>query len=177
MKEVETTPILLGRARGTGDGDNVRIEPLTKEIVKLSQSFDAVTSLVDFYGFRDKGSRTVEELEDMLAQKIRQKTPDSKTVIPYVQKHEFEGIVRVSDQNLEQLRKIRPQFPTPEYINDNPATVPSKRIAGAIPNCRKRLHCPQVAKKTGLEKIRAECPRFDEWVTRLEALGGAAGND
>ena len=56
MKDVETTPILLGRARGTGDGGNVRIEPLTKEIVKLCQSFDSVTSLVDFYGFRDKRS-------------------------------------------------------------------------------------------------------------------------
>lgn len=31
---------------------------------------------------------------------------------------------------------------------------------------------PQVAKKTGLEKIRAECSQFDEWVMRLEALGG-----
>lgn len=188
MKEVETTPILLGRARGTGDGGNVRVEPLTKEMGVLRQSFDAVTSLVDFYGFRDKGSRAVEELEELLAQKIRQKTSGPKAVIPYVQKHEFEGllfsdakafegIVRVSDQNLEQLRKIRSQFPTPEYINDNPATAPSRRIAGAIPNYRKRLHGPQVAKKTGLEKIRAECPRFDEWVTRLEALGVATGND
>lgn len=68
MKEVETTPILLGRARGTGDGGNVRVEPLTKGMVVLRQSFDAVTSLVDFYGFRDKGSRAVEELEELLAQ-------------------------------------------------------------------------------------------------------------
>lgn len=68
MKDVETTPIQLGRGRGTGGGGNVRIEPLTKEMVKLRQSFDAVTSLVDFYGFRGKGSRTVEELEDLLAQ-------------------------------------------------------------------------------------------------------------
>lgn len=35
------------------------------------------------------------------------------------------------------------------------------------------LRGQQVAKKMGLEKIRAECPRFDEWVTRLETLGGA----
>ena len=135
MKEVETTPILLGRARGTGDGGNVRVEPLTKEMVVLRQSFDAVTSLVDFYGFRDKGIWAVEELEELLAQKTRQKTSGPKAVIPYVQKHEFEGllfsdvkafegIVRVSNQNLEQLRKIRSQFPTPEDINDNPATAP-----------------------------------------------------
>lgn len=85
--------------------------------------------------------------------------------------------MRVSNQNLEQLRKIRSQFPTPEGINDNPATAPSKRIAGVILSYRKRLHGPQVAKKMSLEKIRAERPRFDEWVIRLEALGGAAGND
>lgn len=68
MEDVETTPIQLGRGRGTGGGGNVRIEPLTKEMIKLRQSFDAVTSLVDSYGFRDKGNRTVEELEDLLAQ-------------------------------------------------------------------------------------------------------------
>lgn len=93
MKEVETTPIRLGRTWGTGDGGNVRIEPLTKEMVVLRQSFDAVTSLVDFYGFRDKGSRVVEELKELLAQKIRQKTSGPKVVIPYVQKHEFEGLL------------------------------------------------------------------------------------
>ncbi len=188
MKEVETTPILLGRARGTGDGGNVRVEPLTKEMVKLRQSFDAVTSLVDFYGFRGKGSRTVEELEDLLARRIRQKTSGPKVVIPYVQKHEFEGllfsdvtafdnVVHISNRRIERLKEIRSQFPTPEDINDNPATAPSKRIAGVIPSYRKRLHGPQMAKKMGSEKIRAECPRFDEWVIRLEALGGAAGND
>ena len=38
------------------------------------------------------------------------------------------------------------------------------------------LHGPQV-EKMGLEKIRVECPRFDEWVTRLETFGAATGND
>ena len=188
MKDVETTPIQMGRGRGMGDGGNVRIESLTKEMVKLRRNFDAVTSLVDFYGFRGKGSRTVEELEDLLAQKIRQKIPSPKAVIPYVQKHEFEGLLfsdvtafenvgHISNRGIKKLKEIRSQFPTPEDINDNPATAPSKRIVGAIPNYRKSLHGPQVAKKIGLEKIRVECPRFDEWVTRLEALGGGAGND
>ena len=182
MKEVETTPIVLDR------GGNVRVAPLAKEMVRLRQSFDAVTSLVDFYGFRGKGSRTVEELEKLLYQKVRPKTSGPKSVIPYVQKHEFEGllfsdvtafedVVRISNRSIGRLKKIRSQFPTPEDINDNPATAPSRRIAGAIPNYRKRLHGPLVAKKIGLEKIRVECPRFDEWVTRLEALGGGAGND
>ena len=129
MKEVETTPIVLDR------GGNVRVEPLAKEMVRLRQSFDAVTSLVDFYGFRGKGSRTVEELEDLLARRIRQKTSGPKVVIPYVQKHEFEGllfsdvtafdnVVHISNRRIERLKEIRSQFPTPEDINDNPATAP-----------------------------------------------------
>lgn len=182
MKEVETTPIVLGR------GGNVRVPALAKEMVKLRQSFDAVTSLVDFYGFRGKGSRTVEELEELLAQEIRQKIPGPKAVIPYVQKHEFEGLLfsdvtafenvgHISNRGIKKPKEIRSQLSTPEDINDNPATAPSKRIPGVIPNYRKRLHGPQVAKKMGLEKIRVECPRFNEWVTRLEALGAASGND
>lgn len=89
----------------------------------------------------------------------------------------FENVVRISNRSIERLKEVRSQFPTPEDINDNPATAPSRRIAGAIPSYRKRLHGPQLAKKTGLEKIRVECPRFDEWVTRLETLGGGTGND
>lgn len=85
-------------------------------MVTLRQSFDAVTSLVDFYGFRGKGSRTVEELEELLARKIRQKIPGPKAVIPYVQKHEFErllfsdvtafeDVVCISNRSIERLKK------------------------------------------------------------------------
>ena len=54
--EVEPTPILLGRARvGGAGGGNVSIERLVSDMLHLQRSFDAVTSLVDFYGFSDKG--------------------------------------------------------------------------------------------------------------------------
>ena len=58
---VEPTPILLGRARGGSAGGNVSAERLVSEMAHLFHSFDAVTSLVDFYGFRRKGERTVDE--------------------------------------------------------------------------------------------------------------------
>ena len=177
--EVEPTPIVIG---SRVKGGNVSVERLVSDMVHLHWSFDAVTSLVDFYRFRRKGERTVDELEEHLGQEIRRKVPDQKTVIPYVQKHEFEGLLfsdvtafravaRVSNRGIMQLREVRSQFSTPEDINDNPDTAPSKRIARIVPRYDKAVDGPLVAMEIGLETIRAECPRFGEWVTRLESLG------
>lgn len=172
--EVEPTPVLL---RG-----NVGVERLVKQMVRLSHNFDAVTSLVDFYGFRHKGNQSVEELEEHLFQQIEEQIPDSRqAVFPYVQKHEFEGLLFSdtaafgargcnAEWDIEELVSIRRQFGTPEDINDSPETAPSKRISNVLPGYDKPLHGPLVARETGLEKIRAECPRFHVWLTRLERL-------
>ena len=183
---VEPCPVLLGRARGGGaSGGKVSVERLTSDMVELYRNFDTVTSLVDFYGFRHKGDRTVEELEEHLSHEIQMKIHhgwDQRRVIPYVQKHEFEGLLfsdvtafrtamNAPDQSITQLEKIRSSFSTPEDINDGPATAPSKRIVGAISGYRKALYGPLVAMEMGLTVIREQCPRFREWVTRLESLG------
>lgn len=58
--------------------------------------FDFVTSLVDFYGFRGKGDRTVEELEKHLTERTHMQVDhecDPRRVFPYVQRHEFEGLL------------------------------------------------------------------------------------
>ena len=47
---------------------------------RLQWSFDAVTSLVRFYGFSDKGDRTVETLEECLKQKVYAHNPDGRGV-------------------------------------------------------------------------------------------------
>ena len=70
---VTPTAILIGRARSGSGGGGVSIERLASEMAGLYYNFDAVTSLVDFYGFRGKGDRTVEELEEHLAQEIQKK--------------------------------------------------------------------------------------------------------
>ncbi len=139
---VEPTPILLGRARGRFGGGNVSVERLVLEMAYLLDFFDAVTSLVDFYGFRRKGNQTVDELEEDLARQIRKKLDrrwHSEKVLPYVQRHEFEGLlfsdvdafanaIDAPEESIEELRRIRAEFPTPEDINDNRDTAPSKRI-------------------------------------------------
>ena len=185
-RNVEPTPILLGRARSAGQGGgNVTVERLTQDMARLYSSFSAVTSLVDFYGFKDKGNRTVDKLEEYLHEQIGSRIThgwNETRVFPYVQQYEFEGLLfsdvsafaRVSDigmpENVEELRNGRSQFSTPEDINDSPETAPSKRIKKVIPQYQKVVHGPLLAEEIGLDTIRAECPRFDAWVARMESL-------
>ena len=181
---VEPIPILIGRARGRFGGGNVSVERLVPEMKHLYGSFDAVTSLVDFYGFRGRGDReTVDELEERLGEALHQGVArewDSRRVIPYIQQYEFESLLfsdvdafavfDVSNEVVRRLRLIRSQFPSPEDINDDWATVPSRRIAGAMPGYRKVVYGPLVAGETGLDAIRRECRRFNDWMERLETL-------
>lgn len=174
---VAPEPILIG--------GSVTVRRLAFDMALLYQSHDSVTSLVDFYGFPRKGDRTVEAIETHLREKIGERVGggwDENRVFPYVQMHEFEGLlfsdVEVFATQIDfppdcmaALRAVREQFTTPEDINDSCETAPSKRIARAIPRYDKRLHGPILAEEIGLDRIRTECPRFDAWVRRLETLG------
>ena len=106
---------------------------------------------------------------------------DQTRVFSYVQQHEFEGLlfsdvsafaglIDVPEGSVEALCEIRSRFPTPEDINDSSDTAPSSRIKNLIPRYNKAVDGSQLAVEIGLDRIRAECPRFDAWVTRLENL-------
>ena len=178
-KGVEPTPISLN--------GGVNLSRLAAEMAKLSWNFNAVTSLVDFYGFRGKGSATLDELEGRINEEISKNVHSSDAhsrVFAYVQQYEFEGllfsdvsafasVLSAPDGCVEELRAIRSSFQSPEHINDNPHTAPSKRIADVMPQYAKRVDGPLLAETMGLDKIRTECPRFNEWVTRIESLGDA----
>ena len=158
-------------------------QTLSRDVATLYHSFDAVSTLVDFYGFRGKEDRTAAALEAALLERVRsmiRRSWDDRKVVPYVQKHEFEGLlfadvaafaaVGANPATIAQLAAVRAAFPTPEDIDDHPTTTPSKRIAGAVSGYKKNADGPLVADRVGLAKIRAQCPRFDSWLTRLESL-------
>ena len=161
---MEPQPILLN--------GNVTIERLASDMAKLIWNFDRVTSLVDHYGFRDKDTGTPEQLEQRIREAVDARVRRSWNeahVIPYVQQYEFEGLlfasvdsfgklIGASPDSLEALQAIRSQFPTPEDINDNSDTAPSKRIRAVIPKYSKRVDGPLLAMETGLSVICAECP-------------------
>ena len=166
-------------------GGNVSVDRLAHYMSNSLRDFDCVSSMVDFYGFRRKGNATPNELEDSVREAIRRTTniPLSDiSIIPYVQRHEFEGllfsqvgafsdVMLASEDNVRHLRQIRLSFPTPEDINDSTETAPSKRIMQTIPRYDKRVYGRLIAESIGLDSIRAECPRFNEWLARLESLG------
>ena len=61
-KGVELYPILLN--------GNVTVDRLASDIVRLIRNFNRVTSLVDFYGFRDKNTATPEQLEQHILRAV-----------------------------------------------------------------------------------------------------------
>lgn len=143
--------------------------------------FNTVTSLVDFYGFRNMGEWSVEDLDDNLVHEFDKKNLCRERVFPYIQRHEFEGllfsdtsafqvIADVDERDVTALTEIRGNFTSPEDINDGYETAPSKCIMRRIRRYDKVVDGLSVAQETGLAKIREECSRFEAWLTRLEQL-------
>lgn len=162
----------------------VAVDRLATEMARLTYSFDVVTSMVDFYGFRNRPIHTPDELQEHIDDAVAAKSPRTGTrAFAYVQMYEFEALLFAAPDAFAvlaeapgavpaELLAIRQQFKTPEDINDAPDTAPHRRIEERHPRYRKVRDGRAVAEQIGLERIRAECPRFDEWVGRLEGLGG-----
>lgn len=69
---------------------------------------------------------------------------------------------------IEDLKKVRSAFPSPEHIDDGADTAPSKRILKVFPDYKKTVAGPEIAAQIGLAALRRECPHFDGWLTRIE---------
>ena len=107
---------------------------------------------------------------------------DVNRFIPYVQMYEFEGLLFSHPEKFakgiwqpkiaDKLQAIRDdkRFQTPEYINDNYLTAPSKRIMSIFAGYEKRTHGIIASLEIGLPTMRRECPIFNQWLTDLEAL-------
>lgn len=166
-------------------GGNISIPRLSHQMSLLYWSSEYVTSFVDFYGFVRKGTMSVDQLEKQLKKEVRKRVRhnwDSRKVIPYVQMHEFESLLFSDVSKFNSIRKfkgydttplqnIRDSFKTPEDINDSKMTAPSSRLKLLLDGFDKNVDGPEVAKLIGIAKMREECPRFNEWLEQLEALG------
>jgi hypothetical protein len=181
---------LLSARSGRHRGGRVTVDRLASKISLHYSEADRVTTLVDFYGFQDRGVRGRAQLEADIAAAGQAITTgyDPRFVLPYVQMHEFEGLLFTnpadfewaedgwSDEVKNALLAVAQAFSSPEDINDSPETAPSKRILSIFPagSYSKPEHGPLIAEATGIDAIRAKCPAFNEWVRELQAWGGAA---
>lgn len=144
---------------------------------------------MDFYGFQDRASRTRAELEADLLSDVARYTRkyDSRFVLPYVQMHEFEGLLFTNAQAFEwvvdgwnddikeALEAVAQAFANPEEINNSRETAPSKRILRIFEGAySKTVHGPLIANSIGMGAIRAKCPAFSEWVGKLQDWADAA---
>lgn len=180
-----------GHKGGTGDWHRVR-----NEIISLLKQDNAAycTMMFDYYGLPGTWpgkSREPALNSAMLAKKIEAAVHkdimqtmdpsfDGNRFIPYIQMHEFEALL-FSDPQIfaetlqrpdltDNFQSIAGQFDSPEDINDNPDTAPSKRISKLVSGYQKVLHGNIGAARIGLPAIRSRCPHFDEWLTTLENL-------
>ncbi len=159
--------------------------------MKEDQSVDArFSTMFDLYaldrrfpGFDEaKGEndarKKVRMLEEAFAQDI-----DDPRFIPYLQLHEFEALILSAperfdcyflthEQQIAGLQTLCEKYDSPEEINDNPQTAPSRRIINEIPEYAdvKPTAGSVIAREIGLPKMRERCPHFDKWVTTLEGL-------
>jgi len=103
--------------------------------------------------------------------------------LPFLALHEFETWLFASPSELPralyashkqpEFEAIRASVATPEEINERPEFAPSKRIATLFPAYKKTLHGPTTAARIGLERIRLECPHFNDWMVKLEAFAAS----
>lgn len=158
------------------------------DLIRLlgDSSVVSVTTMLDFYGlptdFPDyskmpTGScfQQVEFLETAFTKNIA-----NQKFIPYLALHEFEAMLFVSleevakafpdkEQRIKnELLPIKKMFVSPEEINNNRETAPSKRLEKSCPGYQKTLHGPLIARNIGLERIRQECLHFNQWLEKLE---------
>lgn len=170
-KQVFITPISIG-------GD-VNVDRVKNELKNMAFSFDYVSTLYDFYGFKKKLDG---ENKSGLEQRIFNAAPESikPRLIPYIQMYEFEGLLFSCPEGMERglneagvkewCQAILDEFENnPEEINNSPETAPSKRLKNDT-GYRKTTHGPNIAKEIGIVKIREMCPGFNEWLSKLEAL-------
>ena len=175
-----------------GRGGKVHMCALTDRMSELARarSDTSVTSLVDLYGFVDKGKASAEDLEEQANTAIRERIGsrfNEEAVFSYVQQYEFEALLLSDAESARRWlqdrlppahsaaasaleRAVRNRH-SPEDIDDKYDTAPARRIKRAFPGYDKTAHGPQLAAHIGLERMREACPRFGRWLGRLEDLG------
>lgn len=151
-----------------------------------------VTLLIDYYGLYqkyefpkwndstsivDKNER-MDFLEEAMKADIDEKV--RYRFIPYIQLHEFEGLLFCDSQvfqnvippadlvGLSELQEVVSEYPNPEMINTAKETSPSHRLLRIINGYNKIVYGNILAESIGLPSIRSKCPRFNSWLSRLE---------
>lgn len=166
--------------RAVDIGGNVSLDKIRGVLPPLMGGFDCVSTLYDFYGFKRRDGRNVDQLEQAIHALVD--PHQQPRLIPYVQQYEFEALIFASpevavshlqgrDKDLAVMQEAIRRSGTPEHVNDGVETSPSHRLKKLFGGYDKKRHGPEIVQMAGLEAIRQTCKRFDAWVTKLEQIG------
>lgn len=187
-QQIYLNPILV-RTSATGKGGMVTYGKVKTQVYRKCREDGSafVTTMFDLYGLPsdfpgfDSQPNTSDPFEraTYLEQQMRADI-GSDNFLPNLLVHEFEGLLYTSPQAfvawfeqevVDCLQADRDEFSSPEHINDDPQTAPSKRILRSCPGYEKPLHGSLIAMDIGLDAIRGQCQHFNQWLLRLEEIG------
>jgi hypothetical protein len=193
-QNIYVTPFVLGVPGHKGG--NVNYARVKKDVIlQLKQDRTTYCStMFDLYGLGDgfpemplpanlSGLEKATRIEKGIYQDIISTIPELRPDIrffPYLQVHEYEGLLFSNPETFanalgkgtlsQQLRSIRNTVTSPEDINDDPNTAPSKRILRLYPSYKKVIEGTVAAQAIGLQNMRQECPHFSSWVANLQSI-------
>jgi hypothetical protein len=192
-KGIYITAIIISKS-GQKGGD-VKFSRVKNDIgLHLKQRDDTfLTLFVDYYGIKTDWPGLKEAKKQSMpsgkAEKINSATKfrvnqlfddhgSDRRFIPYVAMHEFEAMLFSEPQILADLLDVRQsdidkilmECGEPENIDDSPYSAPSKRLEILSPRFKKATTGIAIAKTISLDKIRSQCPIFNEWLSEIEIL-------
>ncbi|MBM3190574.1 MAG: DUF4276 family protein [Chloroflexi bacterium] len=148
--------------------------------VAVTTMYDLYALPADFPGLNQSSPGSAWDKVALLEAEFRRDL-GSRKFRPYLQVHEFEALLfadvaktcadlQGTGRHTEAMERILSDFGSPEEIDDDPDTSPSRRIKRLLPRYEKVLHGPTIAAAIGLDALRRKCLHFGEWLTWLEGL-------
>jgi len=180
---IEMTPIVVTTSKDKcgrkHKGGCITIDRIKSEIQKLLPSYDYVTTFYDFYGFSNRPSDDIDELEKIIYEKF-----NNVKLVPYIQKYEFETLLFSkpeyftdyfgNDKVTKAMQLIINEYIDIEHINDSVETAPYKRLEALFElegeQYNKVFHGEGIAYDIGLNEIMLHAKRFNNWIEKIVGL-------
>ncbi|MEA4970637.1 MAG: DUF4276 family protein [Candidatus Pelethousia sp.] len=160
---------------------------IKKELTILCKQHrnEYVTTMFDYYGMPDNTPGIDNATSDIYERMAQiEASIDQDVAIDNcffsLMLHEFEALlfsdpsafIEVAPQEtVEAIASIRAEFQTPEHINNDVRTSPSKRLEALIPRYAKVVNGVLVGRAVGLDCMMRECSHFARWIEKIKACG------
>jgi hypothetical protein len=176
-------------------GGDVRFSRVKRDLgVHLKQRSDTyVTTFIDYYGTKEwpglelvspqalpaQIAKTINEATKTQVVSLFSEQQAERRFIPFLAVHEFEALLFSDAGTLarhlgideSKVVTVLSECGSPEAINNNPLTAPSKRLnAWSNGKFLKTTMGVTIANEIGIERIRNECPLFNEWLKIFEEI-------